>query len=112
MAYIGENCSLGDGCKIHPQVFLGDNSKVGKIPLLTRTLPIYHECIIGDSCIIHAGTVIGSDGFGFAPQSETEFMKIPQIEMLSLRTTWRSEQTSELIVQQWVRQLSGRSENR
>jgi UDP-3-O-[3-hydroxymyristoyl] glucosamine N-acyltransferase len=40
---------------------------------------IYHDCIIGESCIIHAGTVIGSDGFGFAPQSESEFMKIPQL---------------------------------
>jgi len=79
MAYIGENCSLGDGCKIHPQVFLGDNSKVGKNSVINPNVTIYHECIIGDSCIIHAGTVIGSDGFGFAPQSETEFMKIPQI---------------------------------
>jgi UDP-3-O-[3-hydroxymyristoyl] glucosamine N-acyltransferase len=40
---------------------------------------IYHECIIGEECTIHAGSVIGSDGFGFAPQSETEFMKIPQL---------------------------------
>ncbi|HOO99211.1 MAG TPA: UDP-3-O-(3-hydroxymyristoyl)glucosamine N-acyltransferase, partial [Bacteroidales bacterium] len=40
---------------------------------------IYHECIVGEGCTIHAGSVIGSDGFGFAPQSETEFMKIPQL---------------------------------
>jgi UDP-3-O-[3-hydroxymyristoyl] glucosamine N-acyltransferase len=78
-AYIGENCSVGDGCKIYPQVFIGDNSKVGKNSVINPNVTIYHECIIGDSCIIHAGTVIGSDGFGFAPQSETEFMKIPQI---------------------------------
>jgi UDP-3-O-[3-hydroxymyristoyl] glucosamine N-acyltransferase len=40
---------------------------------------IYHDCIIGEGCTIHAGTVIGSDGFGFAPQSDNEFMKIPQL---------------------------------
>lgn len=77
--YIGENCSVGDGCRIFPQVYLGDNSKVGKNSVINPNVTIYHECIIGDNCIIHAGTVIGSDGFGFAPQSETEFMKIPQI---------------------------------
>jgi UDP-3-O-[3-hydroxymyristoyl] glucosamine N-acyltransferase len=40
---------------------------------------IYHDCILGENCVIHAGTVIGSDGFGFAPQSESEFIKIPQL---------------------------------
>ena len=40
---------------------------------------VYHECIIGEGCIVHAGSVIGSDGFGFAPQSENEYMKIPQL---------------------------------
>jgi UDP-3-O-[3-hydroxymyristoyl] glucosamine N-acyltransferase len=40
---------------------------------------IYHDCFIGEGCIIHAGSVIGSDGFGFAPQSDSEFMKIPQL---------------------------------
>ena len=78
-AYIGENCFLGDGCKIYPQVFIGDNSKVGKNSIINPNVTIYHECVIGNNCIVHAGTVIGSDGFGFAPQSETEFMKIPQI---------------------------------
>ena len=78
-AYIGENCSIGDGCKIYPQVYIGDNSKVGKNCIINPGVKVYHECVIGDGCIIHAGTVIGSDGFGFAPQSENEFMKIPQI---------------------------------
>jgi len=78
-AYIGENCFVGDGCKIYPQVYIGDNSKVGKNCIINPGVKVYHECIIGDGCIIHAGTVIGSDGFGFAPQSENEFMKIPQI---------------------------------
>jgi UDP-3-O-[3-hydroxymyristoyl] glucosamine N-acyltransferase len=78
-AYIGENCKIGDECSVFPHVFLGDNSNIGKNSTLFPGVKIYHDCIIGTNCIIHAGTVIGSDGFGFAPQSESEFMKIPQI---------------------------------
>ncbi|MBA4321502.1 MAG: UDP-3-O-(3-hydroxymyristoyl)glucosamine N-acyltransferase [Odoribacter sp.] len=78
-AYIGENCSIGDGSRIYPHVFIGDSSTIGKNCTINPGVKIYHECIIGNGCTIHAGTVIGSDGFGFAPQSDSEFMKIPQI---------------------------------
>lgn len=78
-AYIGENCVIGDGCALYPHVYIGDNTKVGKDSILNPGVKVYHECLIGESCIIHAGTVIGSDGFGFAPQSENEYMKIPQL---------------------------------
>jgi UDP-3-O-[3-hydroxymyristoyl] glucosamine N-acyltransferase len=78
-AYIGENCIIGDGCAIYPHVFIGDGTQLGKNCTLYPGVKIYHECIIGKGCVIHAGSVIGSDGFGFAPQSESEFMKIPQI---------------------------------
>ena len=52
---------------------------IGKKCILNPGVKIYHDCLLGDNCVIHAGTVIGSDGFGFAPQSDSEFMKIPQI---------------------------------
>lgn len=78
-AYVGENCLVGDGCSIYPHVYLGDNSRLGKNCTLFHRVTIYHECILGDGCTVHAGSVIGSDGFGFAPQSENEFMKIPQL---------------------------------
>jgi len=78
-AYIGENCQVGDGSSVYPHVYLGDNTKIGKKCTLYSGVKIYHDCILGEGCTVHAGTVIGSDGFGFAPQSETEFMKIPQI---------------------------------
>jgi UDP-3-O-[3-hydroxymyristoyl] glucosamine N-acyltransferase len=77
--YIGENCIVGDGCSVYPHVYLGDNTELGRNCTINPGVKIYHDCIIGESCIIHAGTVIGSDGFGFAPQSESEFMKIPQL---------------------------------
>ena len=78
-AYIGENCIIGDGCSIYPHVYIGDNTKLGNDCTINPGVKIYHDCILGEGCTIHAGTVIGSDGFGFAPQSESEFMKIPQL---------------------------------
>lgn len=77
--YIGENCNIGDECSLYPHVYIGDNTRIGKNCTLNPGVKIYHDCLIGESCVIHAGTVIGGDGFGFAPQSESEFMKIPQI---------------------------------
>ncbi len=78
-AYIGEKSVVGDNCSLYPHVYIGDGAKIGNGCILYSGVKIYHECVLGESCTIHAGTVIGSDGFGFAPQSETEFMKIPQI---------------------------------
>jgi UDP-3-O-[3-hydroxymyristoyl] glucosamine N-acyltransferase len=78
-AYIGENAVIGDGCSIYPHVYIGDNTRLGKNCTLNPGVKIYHDCLIGEECIIHAGSVIGSDGFGFAPQSENEYMKIPQL---------------------------------
>ena len=77
--YVGENCIIGDGCSIYPHFYIGDNTKLGNNCTVNPGVKIYHDCILGEGCIIHAGTVIGSDGFGFAPQSESEFMKIPQL---------------------------------
>lgn len=78
-AYIGENAVIGDKCSIFPHVCIGDNTRIGSNSILNPGVKVYHECIIGTGCIIHAGSVIGSDGFGFAPQSENEYMKIPQL---------------------------------
>ncbi len=78
-SYIGENCIISDGCSIYPHVYIGDNTRLGINCTINPGVTVYHECIIGQGCIIHAGSVVGSDGFGFAPQSENEYMKIPQL---------------------------------
>lgn len=77
--YIGENCRIGNNCRIYPQSYIGDGTIIGDDCLIYQGVKIYHDCVIGNKCTIHAGSVVGSDGFGFAPQSESEFMKIPQI---------------------------------
>ena len=78
-SYIGENVVMGDDCKIYPHVYIGDGTKIGNNCTLFPGVKIYHECIVGNNCIIHAGSVIGSDGFGFAPQADGKYLKIPQI---------------------------------
>lgn len=77
--YIGENCVIGNNCRIYPHSYIGDNTRIGDDCIIYSGVKVYHECVIGNKCTIHAGSVIGSDGFGFAPQSESEFMKIPQL---------------------------------
>ncbi len=90
-ATIGENCYIGDfavveagavigdGAKIYPQCYIGDNVKIGAGTKLYPGVKIYEGCSVGANCILHAGVVIGADGFGFAPNAEGGFDKIPQL---------------------------------
>jgi UDP-3-O-[3-hydroxymyristoyl] glucosamine N-acyltransferase len=70
---------IGDGVLIYPQVYIGENVEIGKNTVLYPGVKIYRDCRIGSNCTIHAGAVIGSDGFGFAPQSDKNYKKIPQV---------------------------------
>ncbi len=78
-AYIGQNVKIGDNVKIYPHVYIGDNCVIGNNTTLFSGVKVYHECHIGNNVIVHSSTVIGSDGFGFAPQDGKEFAKVPQI---------------------------------
>ena len=78
-SYIGENCQIGDDVVIFPHVFIGDRCKIGNGTILYAGAKIYAETVIGERCTIHAGAVVGSDGFGFAPQPDGSYRTIPQI---------------------------------
>ncbi|MBN2165377.1 MAG: UDP-3-O-(3-hydroxymyristoyl)glucosamine N-acyltransferase [Marinilabiliaceae bacterium] len=78
-AYIGENVTIGNNVKIYPQVYIGDGVSIGDNTIIYAGVKIYKGCKIGCECIIHAGAVIGSDGFGFAPDETNNFKKIAQI---------------------------------
>ncbi len=78
-AYIGENVVIGNNVKIYPNAYVGDNARIGDNTTLFPGAMVYHECVIGQNCIIHAGAVIGADGFGFAPDENGEYQKVPQI---------------------------------
>lgn len=77
-SYISDNVIVGDDTQIYPQVYIGDNCTIGNNVILYPGVKIYAECKIGNNCIIHSGVVIGSDGFGFAPEGDT-YKKIPQL---------------------------------
>lgn len=79
MAYIGKNVRLGKGVQIYPQVYLGDNVVVGDNTVLYPGVKVYYNCQIGANCILHAGVVIGGDGFGFEPDAQGVYHKVPQI---------------------------------
>lgn len=76
---IGENCKIGKGVKIYPNVTIGDNVVIEDESTLFSGVSVYDDCRIGKHCVVHSGTVIGGDGFGFAPNSENHYEKIPQI---------------------------------
>ncbi len=76
---IGDGVKIGEGCYLGAHTTVGDGTTIGGGTRIYAGVNIYHDCIIGDNCTIHSGCVIGADGFGFAPQSESEFAKIPQV---------------------------------
>lgn len=79
-AYIGSKAKIGNNVKIYPHVYVGDQVEIGDGTTLFSGVKVYHECHIGKNCTVHANTVIGSDGFGFAPNAEGQaFVKVPQI---------------------------------
>ena len=78
-SYIGDNVTLGNNVKIFPNSYIGDNVTVGDNTIVFSGGKIYSECIIGNSCVINSGAIIGADGFGFAPNENGEYYKVPQI---------------------------------
>jgi len=70
---------IGNNAQIYPQVYIGDNVRIGDNVIIYSGARIYKDCVIGNNCIIHSGAVIGSDGFGFAPDANGVYNKIPQL---------------------------------
>ncbi|WP_222984119.1 UDP-3-O-(3-hydroxymyristoyl)glucosamine N-acyltransferase [Flagellimonas meishanensis] len=77
-SYLGENVRIGKHVKIYPNVYIGDNVTLGDNVLVFAGAKIYSESIIGNSCVIHSGAIIGADGFGFTPNENGEYSKVPQ----------------------------------
>jgi len=78
-AYAGSQVKIGKRVKIYPHVYIGNNTVIGDDTTIYSGAKIYDDTRIGARCIIHSGAVIGADGFGFAPQQDGTFKKIPQV---------------------------------
>ncbi|WP_280647189.1 MULTISPECIES: UDP-3-O-(3-hydroxymyristoyl)glucosamine N-acyltransferase [unclassified Dysgonomonas] len=83
LSYISDNVKIGNNTKVYPQSYIGDNVTIGENTIIYPGVTIYAGCIIGSNCIIHSGAVIGSDGFGFAPENGV-YKKIPQTGIVIL----------------------------
>lgn len=81
--YIGSDCVIGDGTTIYPHCFIGNNVSIGYGTLIYPHVTIRERCAIGNRVIIHPGSVIGSDGFGFAKDGEC-YYKIPQVGIVQI----------------------------
>ena len=78
-AFVGENVIIGNNVKIYPQVYIGDGTVIGDNTVLYPGVRLYRNTVVGKRCVIHAGAVIGADGFGFVPQGDGHYDKIPQL---------------------------------
>ena len=78
-SYIGKNVTLGKNVKIYPNCYIGENVTIGDNMLMHAGVRIYADAVIGNNCCFHSGVVIGADGFGFAPNADNSYNKIPQI---------------------------------
>ena len=78
-AYIGKHCRIGQNVKIYPHTYIGDNVTIGDNSIIHSGAKLIDNTVVGKNCIIHPNAVIGSDGFGFAPQADGTYKTIPQL---------------------------------
>ncbi|WP_266202578.1 UDP-3-O-(3-hydroxymyristoyl)glucosamine N-acyltransferase [Pontibacter kalidii] len=78
-SYIGNNCKIGSNVRIFPQAYIGDNVQIGDNTTIFAGVKLYANTVVGSNCTIHSGAVIGSDGFGWAPQPDGTYKAVPQI---------------------------------
>lgn len=77
--YISKNVKVGNNVKIYPNSFIGQNAVIGNDCIIYAGVKIYDDSKIGNNCTLHSGVIIGGDGFGFVPNSENNYQKVPHI---------------------------------
>lgn len=78
-SYIGRDCKIGNNVKIHPHAYVGNNVCIGDNTVIHPGARVLDNCVIGQHCVVHPNAVIGSEGFGFAPQPDGTYKTIPQL---------------------------------
>ncbi|UAB80715.1 UDP-3-O-(3-hydroxymyristoyl)glucosamine N-acyltransferase [Marixanthomonas sp. SCSIO 43207] len=77
-SYLGDNVKIGNNATIYPNTYIGNNVTIGDNVIVFAGAKIYSETIIGDNCVINSGVIVGADGFGFTPDENGEYSKVPQ----------------------------------
>jgi len=77
-SYFGDNVKIGDNATIYPNVYIGNNVEIGDNVIIFAGAKIYSETSIGNNCVINSGVIVGADGFGFTPDENGEYSKVPQ----------------------------------
>ena len=77
-SYLGDNVTIGDNATIYPNVYIGNNVEIGDNVIIFAGAKIYSETVIGNNCVINSGVIVGADGFGFTPDDNGEYSKVPQ----------------------------------
>lgn len=78
-SYVGDDVVLADGVKVFPNCYIGDGVRLGAGTRIHAGVKIYHGTVMGAQCVIHSGAVIGADGFGFVPNADGVYEKMPQV---------------------------------
>lgn len=102
-AYIGDHVEIGDNTAIHPHATVCAGAKVGSDSILYPNVTVYHDCRVGNRCILHAGSVIGADGFGFAPTPKG-YERFHKSVLRSWRTTLKLVPIPALTGPRWEQQ--------
>ena len=110
-AYIGEGAKLGNNVKIYPHAYIAENVEIGNNTIVYAGAKISANSVLGDYVTIHPGAVIGSEGFGFAPQKDGSYKRIPQIGKVVIKnhvdiganTTIDCATTGETVIEEGVK---------
>jgi len=82
--YVGPGASIGSGSRLYGLTYVGRGVRIGRDCLIYPHVSLLDGCRLGDRVIIHSGTVIGSDGFGFAQDAQGRSTKIPQTGIVQI----------------------------
>ena len=77
-SYLGDNVKIGANATIYPNVYIGNNVEIGDNVIIFAGAKVYSETVIGNNCVINSGVIVGADGFGFTPDENGEYSKVPQ----------------------------------
>jgi len=83
LAILGEHVKIGDGTTVGAGCVVGDGAEIGSHCRLDANVTLYPGTTLGNRVVVQAGAVLGSEGFGYARDTETgRYEQFPQVGRL------------------------------